>query len=41
MRPIRILENVVVHKTLIDSFLDAFKEQVSQNPDILGVEVIK
>ncbi|PSN53019.1 E3 ubiquitin-protein ligase TM129 [Blattella germanica] len=31
-RPITILQNVTFHRSLIDKFLDAFREQVAENP---------
>lgn len=31
-RPITILQNITFHKTLIDRFIDTFKEQVDLNP---------
>lgn len=33
-RPIRILENIKIHLTLQDRFLDVFKEQVALNPKV-------
>ena len=32
-RPITVLENVVFHRTLLDRFIDTFKEQIAQNPE--------
>lgn len=31
-RPITVLQNVTFHRTLVDRFLDAFREQVAENP---------
>lgn len=31
-RPIAILHNITFHKTLLDRFIDAFKEEVNKNP---------
>lgn len=31
-RPITILQNITFHKTLLDKFIDSFKEQVQENP---------
>jgi len=31
-RPITVLQNVTFHRTLTDRFLDAFREQVAENP---------
>ncbi|XP_046743391.1 E3 ubiquitin-protein ligase TM129 isoform X2 [Diprion similis] len=31
-RPIVVLQNVTFHRTLLDRFIDTFKEQVAQNP---------
>lgn len=33
-RPIRILNNIKIHSTLQDRFLDVFKEQVALNPTV-------
>jgi len=32
IRPITVLQNVTFHRTLTDRFLDAFREQVAENP---------
>ncbi|KAG7190384.1 hypothetical protein KM043_006492 [Ampulex compressa] len=31
-RPITVLQNITFHKTLLDRFIDTFKEQVKENP---------
>ncbi|XP_017789571.1 PREDICTED: E3 ubiquitin-protein ligase TM129 [Habropoda laboriosa] len=31
-RPITILQNITFHKTLLEKFIDSFKEQVQENP---------
>ncbi|XP_024941675.1 E3 ubiquitin-protein ligase TM129 [Cephus cinctus] len=31
-RPITVLQNVTFHRTLLDRFIDTFKQQVSENP---------
>ena len=31
-RPITILQNITFHKTLLDKFIDSFKDQVQENP---------
>ncbi|XP_011497085.1 PREDICTED: E3 ubiquitin-protein ligase TM129 [Ceratosolen solmsi marchali] len=32
-RPIIVLESVVFHRTLLDKFIEIFKEQIAQNPE--------
>ncbi|OXU32031.1 hypothetical protein TSAR_004329 [Trichomalopsis sarcophagae] len=32
-RPIKVLDSVVFHRTLLDRFIDTFKEQIAQNPE--------
>ena len=41
VRPITVLENVVFHKTLVDRFVDTFKEQIRRNPEYLTTQVFK
>lgn len=31
-RPIAILHNITFHRTLLDRFIDTFKEEVNKNP---------
>lgn len=31
-RPIIILQNITFHRTLLDRFIDTFKEEVNRNP---------
>lgn len=31
-RPIVILQNITFHRTLLDRFIDTFKEEVNKNP---------
>ncbi|XP_043260847.1 E3 ubiquitin-protein ligase TM129 [Colletes gigas] len=37
-RPITILQNITFHKTLLDRFIDNFKEQVEENPYYTSTE---
>lgn len=38
LRPITVLQNITFHKTLLDRFIDSFKEQVQENPFYPTVE---
>lgn len=31
-RPIIVLQNITFHKTMLDRFIDTFKEEVNRNP---------
>ena len=31
-RPVTVMQNIKIHRTLIDRFLEVFKEQVNLNP---------
>lgn len=39
-RPITILQNITFHKTLLDKFIDSFKDQVQENPLYACAEVL-
>ncbi|KAL1397924.1 hypothetical protein pipiens_009359 [Culex pipiens pipiens] len=39
-RPITILSSVKFHRTVLDRFVDVFKEQVGQNPRYRGAEAV-
>lgn len=39
MRPITILDGVTFNKTVIDRFIEVFKEEISQNPTYVTNEV--
>lgn len=38
-RPIAILHNITFHRTLLDRFIDTFKEEVNKNPFYHTAEV--
>lgn len=40
-RPIAILHNITFHRTLLDRFIDTFKEEVNKNPFYDTAEVSK
>lgn len=39
LRPITILDGVTFNKTVIDRFIEVFKQQISQNPTYTTDEV--
>ncbi|KAL7302326.1 hypothetical protein TKK_0004989 [Trichogramma kaykai] len=34
IRPITVLDNIVFHKTILEKFIDTFKEQIAKNPKV-------
>lgn len=40
-RPITVLQNITFHKTLLDRFIDTFKEQVKVNPVYVTVQELE